>query len=45
MIDTNAFAKLVPGFDFLNNLMQSAGEAAPAGVASTDPGRNPQVTR
>lgn len=30
MIDTNAFAKLVPGFDFLNNLMQGAGQAAPA---------------
>ncbi len=30
MIDTNAFTKLVPGFDFLNNLMQSANQAAPA---------------
>jgi hypothetical protein len=31
MIDANAFAKLVPGFDFLNNLMQgAAGQAAPA---------------
>jgi len=31
MIDTNAFTKLVPGFDFLNNLMQgAAGQAAPA---------------
>ena len=30
MIDTNAFAKLVPGFDFLQGLMQNAGQAAPA---------------
>ena len=30
MIDTSAFTKLVPGFDFLNTLMQSAGQAAPA---------------
>ena len=31
MIDTNAFTKLVPGFDFLNTLMQgAAGQAAPA---------------
>jgi len=30
MIDTSAFTKLVPGFDFLNNLMQGAGQAAPA---------------
>ena len=30
MIDTNAFTKLVPGFDFLQNLMQGAGQAAPA---------------
>jgi hypothetical protein len=31
MIDANAFAKLVPGFDFLNTLMQgAAGQAAPA---------------
>ena len=31
MIDTNAFTKLVPGFDFLNNLMQgAAGQATPA---------------
>jgi hypothetical protein len=29
MIDTTAFTKLVPGFDFLNNLMQGAGQAAP----------------
>ena len=29
MIDTNAFTKLVPGFDFLQGLMQSAGQAAP----------------
>jgi hypothetical protein len=30
MIDTNAFAKLVPGFDFLQGLMQNAGQAVPA---------------
>jgi len=30
MIDTNAFTKLVPGFDFLSTLMQGAGQAAPA---------------
>ena len=30
MIDTSAFTKLMPGFDFLNNLMQNAGQAAPA---------------
>jgi hypothetical protein len=30
MIDTKAFTKLVPGFDFLNTLMQGAGQAAPA---------------
>ena len=30
MIDTTAFTKLVPGFDFLQNLMQGAGQAAPA---------------
>jgi hypothetical protein len=31
MIDANAFTKLVPGFDFLNTLMQgAAGQAAPA---------------
>jgi pyruvate/2-oxoglutarate dehydrogenase complex dihydrolipoamide acyltransferase (E2) component len=30
MIDTNAFTKLVPGFDFLQGLMNSAGQAMPA---------------
>jgi hypothetical protein len=30
MIDTNAFTKLVPGFDFLQGLMSSAGQAMPA---------------
>jgi hypothetical protein len=30
MIDTNAFTKMVPGFDFLQGLMQGAGQAAPA---------------
>lgn len=41
MIDTNAFAKLVPGFDFLNNLMQGAGEAAPAMGQWVAPTLNP----
>ncbi len=30
MIDANAFTKLVPGFDFLQGLMNSAGQAMPA---------------
>ena len=30
MIDTSAFTKLVPGFDFLNTLVQNAGQATPA---------------
>lgn len=30
MIDPNAFAKMVPGFDFLQSLMGSAGQMAPA---------------
>ena len=30
MIDTSAFTKLVPGFDFLNSLMQNAGQTTPA---------------
>jgi hypothetical protein len=29
MIDTTAFTKLVPGFDFLQGLMQTAGQAVP----------------
>lgn len=41
MIDPNAFAKLVPGFDFLNNLMQSAGQAAPAMGQWVAPTLNP----
>ena len=41
MIDTTAFTKLVPGFDFLNNLMQSAGEAAPAMGQWVAPTLNP----
>ena len=41
MIDTNAFAKLVPGFDFLNNLMQTAGQAAPAMGQWVAPTLNP----
>jgi hypothetical protein len=30
MIDTNSFAKLVPGFDFMQRLMQGGGATAPA---------------
>ncbi len=41
MIDPNAFAKLVPGFDFLNNLMQGVGEAAPAMGQWVAPTLNP----
>ena len=41
MIDTNAFAKLVPGFDFLNNLMQGANQAAPAMGQWVAPTLNP----
>ncbi len=29
-MDTNAFAKMVPGLDFLQSLMQTAGQAVPA---------------
>jgi hypothetical protein len=42
MIDTNAFTKLVPGFDFLQNLMQSAGQAAPAMGQWIAPTLNPE---
>lgn len=41
MIDTSAFTKLVPGFDFLNNLMQGAGQAAPAMGQWVAPTLNP----
>jgi hypothetical protein len=41
MIDTTAFTKLVPGFDFLNNLMQGAGQAAPAMGQWVAPTLNP----
>lgn len=41
MIDTNAFTKLVPGFDFLNNLMQTSGQAAPAMGQWVAPTLNP----
>ncbi|HMO44801.1 MAG TPA: hypothetical protein PKB14_02075 [Rubrivivax sp.] len=41
MIDTQAFAKLVPGFDFLTNLMQGAGDAAPAMGQWVAPTLNP----
>jgi hypothetical protein len=42
MIDTSAFAKLVPGFDFLQNLMQGAGQAAPAMGQWIAPTLNPE---
>jgi len=43
MIDTNAFTKLVPGFDFLNTLMQgAAGQAAPAMGQWIAPTLNPE---
>jgi len=42
MIDTNAFTKLVPGFDFLQNLMQGAGQAAPAMGQWIAPTLNPE---
>jgi hypothetical protein len=41
MIDTAAFTKLVPGFDFLNSLMQGAGQAAPAMGQWVAPTLNP----
>jgi hypothetical protein len=42
MIDTNSFAKLVPGFDFLQGLMQSAGQAAPGMGQWIAPTLNPE---
>jgi hypothetical protein len=42
MIDTNAFAKLVPGFDVLQGLMQNAGQAAPAMGQWIAPTLNPE---
>jgi hypothetical protein len=42
MIDTTAFTKLVPGFDFLNNLMQGAGQTAPAMGQWIAPTLNPE---
>lgn len=43
MIDNNAFAKMVPGFDFLQNLMQgAAGQAAPAMGQWVAPTLNPE---
>ncbi|MGL6109974.1 MAG: PhaM family polyhydroxyalkanoate granule multifunctional regulatory protein [Rubrivivax sp.] len=42
MIDTNAFTKLVPGFDFLQGLMQSAGQAVPAMGQWIAPTLNPE---
>ena len=41
MIDANAFTKLVPGFDFLSNLMQGANQAAPAMGQWVAPTLNP----
>jgi hypothetical protein len=41
-MDTNAFSKLVPGFDFLQGLMQSAGQAAPAMGQWIAPTLNPE---
>jgi hypothetical protein len=42
MIDTTAFTKLVPGFDFLQGLMQGAGEATPAMGQWVAPTLNPE---
>lgn len=42
MMDPNAFAKMVPGFDFLQSLMQSAGQAAPAMGQWIAPTLNPE---
>ena len=42
MIDTNSFAKLVPGFDFLQGLMQNAGQAVPAMGQWIAPTLNPE---
>ncbi len=42
MMDPNAFAKLVPGFDFLQGLMQSAGQVAPAMGQWVAPTLNPE---
>jgi hypothetical protein len=42
MIDTNSFAKLVPGFDFLQGLMQSAGQATPGMGQWIAPTLNPE---
>jgi len=41
-MDPNAFAKMVPGFDFLQSLMQSAGQAAPAMGQWIAPTLNPE---
>jgi hypothetical protein len=42
MIDPNAFSKLVPGFDFLNTLMQGAQQSAPAMGQWVAPTLNPE---
>lgn len=42
MIDTSAFTKMVPGFDFLQGLMQGAGQAAPAMGQWIAPTLNPE---
>jgi hypothetical protein len=41
-MDTNAFTKLVPGFDFLQGLMQNAGQAVPAMGQWIAPTLNPE---
>jgi hypothetical protein len=42
MIDANAFTKMVPGFDFLQGLMQGAGQSAPAMGQWIAPTLNPE---
>lgn len=42
MIDSNAFAKMVPGMDFVNSLMQGAGQAVPAIGSWVAPTLDPQ---
>jgi hypothetical protein len=42
MIDASSFTKLMPGFDFLQNLMQGAGQAVPAMGQWIAPTLNPE---
>lgn len=42
MIDPNAFTKMVPGFDFLQTLVQGAGASAPAMGQWVAPTLNPE---